>query len=146
MHQVATWYRGRPQPRGLCVRWGPSPLLKKGEPPPQFLAHVHWGGSSAPFWGGRAWFPSNTKSPWPRPCSISSDILIHAAIWPQQIWAKNWGLCPFGGGRAGSPSNTMWPGPRPTRVPSFVLIRPTVWPQCTDVIDRTGHTDNGPIA
>jgi len=24
-------------------------------------------------------------------------ILIHAAIWPQQIWAENWGLCPFGG-------------------------------------------------
>ena len=25
MHQVATWYGGRPQPRRLCVRWGPSP-------------------------------------------------------------------------------------------------------------------------
>ena len=26
MHQHATWYGGRPQPRGLCVRWEPSPL------------------------------------------------------------------------------------------------------------------------
>ena len=26
MHQDATWYEGRPQPRGLCVTWGPSPL------------------------------------------------------------------------------------------------------------------------
>jgi len=26
MHQDATWYGGRPQPRRLCVRWGPSPL------------------------------------------------------------------------------------------------------------------------
>ena len=26
MHQDATWYGGRPQPRGLCVRWEPSPL------------------------------------------------------------------------------------------------------------------------
>jgi len=26
MHQDATWYGGRPNPRGLCVRWGPSPL------------------------------------------------------------------------------------------------------------------------
>jgi len=26
MHQDATWYGGRPQPRGLCVRWGHSPL------------------------------------------------------------------------------------------------------------------------
>jgi len=25
MHQDATWYGGRPQPRGLCVRWGLSP-------------------------------------------------------------------------------------------------------------------------
>jgi len=25
MHQDDTWYGGRPQPRGLCVRWGPSP-------------------------------------------------------------------------------------------------------------------------
>jgi len=24
MHQDATWYGGRPQPRRLCVRWGPS--------------------------------------------------------------------------------------------------------------------------
>jgi len=27
MHQDATCYGGRPQPRGLCVRWGPSPPL-----------------------------------------------------------------------------------------------------------------------
>jgi len=25
MHQDATWCGGRPQPRGFCVRWGPSP-------------------------------------------------------------------------------------------------------------------------
>jgi len=37
MHQDATWYGARPQPMGLCVRWGPSPLPKKGaQPPPQF--------------------------------------------------------------------------------------------------------------
>ena len=80
--------------------------------------------------------PSITKSPGPRPSSIPSDILIHAAIWPRQIWTENWGgLCPFGGGGAGSPSNTMWRGPRPTYVPSFILIRPIVWPQCTNVTD-----------
>ena len=33
-----------PQPWGLCVRWGPSPLPKKGaEPPTQFSAHVYCG-------------------------------------------------------------------------------------------------------
>jgi len=35
MHQDATWYGGRPQPRGLCVRWGPSP-------PANFSAHVYY--------------------------------------------------------------------------------------------------------
>ena len=86
---------------------------------------------------GRTGSPSNTKSPGPRPSCIPSDILIHAAIWPQQIWVKNWGLCPFGVGGAGSPSNAMWPGPRPTCVPSFILIRPTVWPQYTNITGRT---------
>jgi len=40
MDQDGTWHGGRPQPRRLCVRWGPSPSPKKGaEPPPQFSAH-----------------------------------------------------------------------------------------------------------
>jgi len=37
MHHDATWYGGRPRPRGLCVRWEPIPLPKKGaEPLPNF--------------------------------------------------------------------------------------------------------------
>ena len=44
MHQDDTWHGGRPQPRRLCVRWGPSPLPKKGaELPPQFSAHFYCG-------------------------------------------------------------------------------------------------------
>ena len=35
MDQDATWYGGRPQPRGLCIKWGPSP-------PPKFSAHVYY--------------------------------------------------------------------------------------------------------
>ena len=32
----------------------------------------------------------------PRPTSLTNGILIHPAIWPQQIWSENWGrLCPF---------------------------------------------------
>jgi len=100
-------------------------------------------GGSAPFWGGGAGSPSNTMSLGPRPTSLPSGILIHQAIWPQQIWAENWGLCPFGGGESGSSSNTMWPGPRPTYMPSFILIRSIVWPPYTNVTDRT---DNGLIA
>jgi len=110
------------------------------------------GRGSAPFSGGGAGSPSNTKSSGPTPSAISSGILIHAAIWPQQIWAENWGLRPppFWGRGHGSPSNTMWPGTRPICIPSFILIRPTVWPQCTNVTNRTDRqtdrTDNGPIA
>jgi len=97
-------------------------------------------GALSPF-GEGAGSPSNTKSPGRRPTSIPSGILIHAAIWPEQIWAENWGgLCPIGGRGAGSLSNTMWAGPRPTCVPNFILIHPTVWPQYTNVTDRTGQT------
>ena len=31
--QDVTWYGARPQPRQLCVRWGPSLLPKKGRSP-----------------------------------------------------------------------------------------------------------------
>ena len=45
-------------------------------------------GGCVPFLGGGgAWSPSSTMRPWRRPTSIASGILIHAAIWPQQIWA-----------------------------------------------------------
>ena len=111
------------------------------------LATINMGrnvGAPSPFWGGRVGSPSNTKSHGPRPTSIPSGMLIHAAVWPQQIWPKNWRLCPFWGGGAGSPSNTMWPGPRPTCMPSFVLTvqpfghsTPTLQ---TDSQDRRGQT------
>jgi len=43
MHQNATWYSGRPQPRRLCVRWGPSsPLPKKGHSPTIFGRWLLW--------------------------------------------------------------------------------------------------------
>ena len=42
------------------------------------------GGFAPPFWGG-AGSPSNTKWLWPRPTSLPSGILIHPAIWPQQV-------------------------------------------------------------
>ena len=75
---------------------------------------------------GGAGSPSNTMWPGPRLTFILSGILMDPAVWPQQAWAENWGLCPFGGGGAGSPSNTMWPKPKPTSMPSFILIHPTV--------------------
>ena len=59
MHEDATWNGGRPQPRGLCVRWGPSSPPQKGtEPPPQFAAHVYcgpngWMHHDTTWYGGR---------------------------------------------------------------------------------------------
>ena len=55
-------------------------------------------GAVPPFFlGGGAGATSNTKLPGPRPTSITSGVLIHAAVWPQQTWTENWGLCPFWG-------------------------------------------------
>ena len=34
MDQDGTWRGDRPQPRRLCIRWGPSPPRKKGAEPP----------------------------------------------------------------------------------------------------------------
>jgi len=102
-------------------------------------------GGGLRLFGGRAGSPSNTMWPGPRSTFVSSDILIHPAVWPQQIWTENWGAVPFfGGAGAGFPYNTVSPGPRPTSlplgrgscVPSFILIHPTVWPQYTNVTDR----------
>jgi len=42
-HQDATWHGGRPQPKGRCVRWGPSPPSQKGGEAPLFSAHVYCG-------------------------------------------------------------------------------------------------------
>jgi len=42
MHQDATWYGGRLQPRRLCVRWGPSFPSTKGAQPPSFCPCPLW--------------------------------------------------------------------------------------------------------
>jgi len=48
MHQDATWYGGRPQPRGLWIRWGPSPPPfqkgggDRGQSPPIFGPWLLW--------------------------------------------------------------------------------------------------------
>jgi len=82
---------------------------------------------------------SNTTWPGTRPTSVSSGILIHPALWPQQTWAENWGrgYTPVFGG-AGSPSNTRLLWPRPTSIPSGILIHPAVWPQQTWTENRGG--------
>jgi len=43
MNEAGTWHGGRPQPRGLCVRWRPSlpSPTKWAEPPSQFSVHFY---------------------------------------------------------------------------------------------------------
>jgi len=104
-------------------------------------------GAAVPLSVDGAGSPSNTMSPWPRPTSVPSYIVIHpAAVWSQYR--------PMGQkvGAASvletvSPSNTMWPGPRP--VPSGIVIHPAVWPQYTNVtrhIDIDRHRSDGILA
>jgi len=42
MHQHAIWYGGRPQPRRLCIIWGPSFPSPKGAQPPVFVQCPLW--------------------------------------------------------------------------------------------------------
>jgi len=42
MHQDATWYGGRPQPRGVVLDGDRAPP-QEGGGAPQFLAHVYCG-------------------------------------------------------------------------------------------------------
>jgi len=38
MDEADTWHGGRPQPRRVCVRWGPSPLPQAGQSLSQILS------------------------------------------------------------------------------------------------------------
>jgi len=81
-----------------------------------------------PLWGGPG-SPCNTMSPGPTSTSLSSGILIHPAVWPQQTRAENGGGgVPLFKGELG-PDVTQWPGPRPTPLPSGTLIHAALWPQ-----------------
>jgi len=58
MHQDAIWDGGRPQPRRLCVSWGPSFLSPKGAQRPNFcpicpLSPNDWMDEDASWYGNR---------------------------------------------------------------------------------------------
>ena len=115
MHQDATWYGCRPQPRGLCVRWRHTTPPQKGHGPPFFGPCLLWQNG--------------------RPCQLllsccykSSAVAEMGDRGHNRHGPKRGGCCaPFAG--AGTPSNTMPSWPRPTSVPSGILIHPAVWPQ-----------------
>ena len=99
MDQNGTWHGGRPQPRRLCIRWGPSPLPKKGaEPSPIFgkflLCPNGWMHHDATWYGGRTqpkglcvrWDPATLPKRGRsllanfRPMSIAAKRLIRMAL------------------------------------------------------------------
>ena len=112
--RLATIEMGRKLGRGAgspsnTVAWAESYLHAKYQlHPSSRLATINmgrknffFGGGSAPLSKRGSGSLSNTKSPGLRPTSIPSGILMHAAVWPLQIWAENWGLCHVGEGELG---------------------------------------------
>jgi len=85
MHQDATWYGGRSQPRQLCVKWGHIPLPKKGGAPkifcPRLLCPNGCMDQNAAWHGGRRhcvrWGPSS-----PCPKGAQPPIFGHCPLWP----------------------------------------------------------------
>jgi len=69
------------------------------------------GGLLCPFPGAvpaqESWAPSNAMLPVPWSTSVSSGVLNHPAVWPQQTWAEKWGLLCSSPWRSWSPSNSM---------------------------------------
>ena len=81
--------------------WGLRPCQVPASSIQPFSRNKHgpkiWGEGSALLLGRGAGSSSNTNSPGLRPTSVPSGILMHPAVRPQQIWAKNWGAVPLWG-------------------------------------------------
>ena len=93
VHPAPFWGELGPHPAQCCLGRGLPPYQVPSWCIKPFGHNRHGAkiGGLCPFWGNGAGSPSNTMSLGPRPTSLSSGILIHPAIWPQQIWAENWG-------------------------------------------------------
>jgi len=109
MHQDATWYGGRPQPRGLCVRWRPSP-------PANFSAHVYY--SYCDFvrtLHNHYWF-------------VQVQVLVFYAGWIEMVLRKEIGLCPGDFVLDGDPATLPQKGAEsPSPIFSPFLLWPNGW-------------------
>ena len=137
------WYINQPTRAQQLLRWATVPKQSGGADVPLSVGELG---------------PHLIQSPWPT--SIPSGISIHPAIWPQQIWAKNWEgavRAPLGEGEL-DPHLTQCGQGRGLHVkshldPSHFLstihqrYRPDRQTGQADWTDRqTGRQDNGPIA
>jgi len=130
MDQDGTWHGGRPQPRQLCVRWGPSPTPQKGgrTPSPIFgpflLWPNGWMNTDTTWYGGSLSLGDIVFDGDPAPLpNKSSAVAEMGDRGHNRHEPKRHGSCcdPFAGG-AGCPCNTMWPGPWSTSIPSGDFI------------------------
>ena len=95
MHQDATWYGGRPQPRRLCVRWGSTfPSPKGAQSSPIFgqcpLWPNDWMHQGATWYGGRSQ-PRRLcvrwgRSPLPQKGEASPNFRIFG---PRLLWPNS---------------------------------------------------------
>ena len=98
--------RGELGPRLTQRRWAEAYLRTKCHlDPSSRLARIEMDqklGALRLLLGERAGYPSNTMWLGLRPTFLPSGILIHSAIWLQQIWAENWEAPPpYGEGKLG---------------------------------------------
>ena len=123
--QDDTWRGGRPQPRGLCVRWGPSPLPKKGaESLPNFRPMSI---AAKRLHGSRCLGPDDIvldgdpAPPSPKGDRAPSSIFCPCLLWPN-CWMDQGGTW-HGGGPWSRPHCARWghssPPQKRDRAPNF---------------------------
>jgi len=126
MHQDATWYGGRPQPRRLCVRWGPSPPPQKGAEPPIFGPCLMWPNGcmdqDATWYGGRPW-PTRHCVRWgPSSPSLKGHSPPHFSANVRGGQTAGWTTMPLGMEVGLGPGNFVFDGdaapPRKTGTPT----------------------------
>jgi len=94
MHQNTTWYRCRPRPRGLCVRWRPSPPPQKGGAPqifgPCLLWPNGWMDQDATWHKGRPQ-PRRLSVRWgPMTATYPKGAKPHPVVGPCLLWPNGW--------------------------------------------------------
>ena len=102
MHQGATLYGGRPQTRGLWVKWGLSPPPKReaeaGGRVPQFLAHGYCGRTAGWIKMARGMevglgpvhiVPDGDTAPLPKTGGRTPQIFGPSLLWPNGFTDEN---------------------------------------------------------
>jgi len=130
MHQDATWYGCRPQPRGLVLDGDPVPLPKNGWSPPKFLAHDYCGQTAGcikvPLGMEVGLSPGDFVLDGDQP-PIPKGAQLHSIFGTRLLWPKG----------CMDQDATLYRGrPRPTRY--CVRCGPS-YPQ------KKGHTHSNPI-